>query len=80
MRNSNGVFHKGIKMKIREYNGFANEVYEKDIDFNEAMKKEIKNLLVEFGEAYDLEANPEEQLENCVESIMNLMYDTKYEW
>lgn len=67
-------------MKIREYNGFANEVYEKDIDFNEAMKKEIKNLLVEFGEAYDLEANPEEQLENCVESIMNLMYDTKYEW
>jgi hypothetical protein len=75
MRNSNGVFHKGIKMKIREYNGFANEVYEKDIDFNEAMKKEIKEILIEF-----YLGNPEEQLENCTESIMNLIYDTKYEW
>jgi hypothetical protein len=71
-------------MKIREYNGFVDEVYEKDIEFNEAMKKEIKDLLREFGEVYNtdypMEADPEEHLENCSESIMNLIHDTKYEW
>ncbi len=67
-------------MEIKKYDGFVDKVYADNTNLVEAMKMEIKDLLVEFGEAYDLEANQDEQLENCSESIMNLIFETEYEW
>jgi len=68
-------------MIVRKYNNeFIDKVYIEDKNLVEAMKTEIKELLIEFGEAYDLEEDPDQELKNCSESIMNLIFVTKYEW
>lgn len=66
--------------RVRKYDDFANRAYEKNIDMTEAMKREIRDILIEFGETYEHKPNPTDQLDYCVESIMNLIFDTRYEW
>lgn len=67
-------------MIIRNYDGFVDKVYNSQNNLVEEMEKEIEKLLLEFGQSYDLEANPDQELEDCKKSIMNLIFETKYEW
>ena len=68
-------------MDIKKYDGFVDKIHkENDGNLNEPMKIEIKTLLIEFAQAYDLEEDPDEQVNNCSESIMNLILEVKYEW
>ena len=73
-------------MNVRKYDGFVDRIDslyaagEAHMDLVTAMTAEIKELLIEFGQAYELEADPDKQVENCSESIMNLILETKYEW
>lgn len=64
-------------MPIKKYDGFVDR---NQCDLVRAMKTEIRELLRDFATAYDLEADPEKQVKNCCESILNLIFETKYEW
>jgi len=68
-------------MKIRHYEEFIDTMHADNYgDLALAMRKEIKLLLAEFGQAYDTEASPDKELRDCTDNIMNLIIETKHEW
>ena len=68
-------------MRIKDYDEFIDDVHAShDGNLAKAMRAEIRALLAEFGQEYDLDADPQKQLLICSESIMNLVLETKYEW
>jgi len=52
----------------RDYSNFINDSYKKDLQFAECMEQEIKKTI------------EEDDIDDDVKNIMELIFETKYEW
>jgi len=62
------------------YSNFVDDVYKKNIDLNDAMKDELTRLLIEFSTINGSADEIKKEADKYTEIIMQLIYETRYEW
>ena len=64
------------------YKNFAEDCYNQGKDLDEAIRDEIKGIIYNYSTStiMDTPQVRENAINNTVDKIMKLMYETRYEW
>jgi len=62
------------------YSNFVDDTHKKNIDLGDAMKGEISHLFIEFSRINGSVDEIKKEADKYSEIIMQLIYETRYEW